>query len=150
MKVQPPNWGDPRQLLMTFHLIFPHCKMGMTTNLAPSHKAFINYNENTLTKSFEFVVKIFWEYLSEYRIWGLMIKEWSLTNDIFQILASFIQISHFLGQLSWFLGLFLIVSFSFNNDFWCYFFPEKSYYWYLKCPVNFNLPSSKIFQWWLD
>lgn len=41
-------------------------------------------HEKIFTKHFEFVVKIFLEYLSEYRIGGLKIKEQSLINDIVQ------------------------------------------------------------------
>lgn len=57
-------------------------------------------------KNFEFVVKIFLEYLSEYRIWGLKIKGQSLINDVVQILAAFIQLSCFLELLHTFVFFF--------------------------------------------
>lgn len=94
----------------------------------------MKYHGKILTKHFEFVVKIFLEYLSECRIWGLKIKEWSLINDVFQFLASFIQLPRFLE-------LFCIFNFSFKL--FHGIFLEKPYYWSLKYPVNSNLSSGK-------
>lgn len=41
IKVRPPNRGGPRQLPMTFYLVFPLYKMGMITNLAPSRNGLL-------------------------------------------------------------------------------------------------------------
>lgn len=80
------------------------------------------------------MVKIFLEHLSQCTIGALKIKERNLINDVFQFLASFIQ-------LPWFLKLFCIFSFSLKLFYGT--FLEKSYSWSLKYLVNSNLCSGK-------